>query len=59
MEEVMTNELVNMVGGKDNAGCALYLLEAGLVAMAGGMAFGPVGFGAVVGFLWTVPNPCR
>ena len=58
MEEVMTSELAEVVGGKDDAGCALYVLEAGLVAMVGIMAFGPAGAGFVIGFLAAVPNPC-
>jgi hypothetical protein len=59
MEMVNMRTTMNFVGGKDDAGCGLYLLEAGLAAVVGGMAFGPVGFGLVTGFLLTVSNPCK
>ena len=58
MEKMSINETRKVSAGKDIAGCGLYVLEAGLVAMVGGMAFGPLGFGMVLGFLATVPNPC-
>jgi hypothetical protein len=59
MKRVSLIKTKQLIGGKDDPGCGLYLLEAGLVAMVGGMAFGPVGFGMVLGFLAAVPNPCK
>jgi hypothetical protein len=59
MTKMSVAQLKQLSGGKDDAGCALYLLETGLVAIAGGMAFGPLGAGFVVGFLVSIPNPCN
>jgi len=59
MQKLNESQLRHITAGKDDPGCSLYLLETGLVAIAGGMAFGPVGVGLVVGFLVSVPNPCN
>ena len=59
MKKIEDSQLKEIKGGQDNAGCTLYLIETGLVAMIGGMAFGPVGAGLAVGFLVSVPNPCK
>jgi hypothetical protein len=59
MKKLSGSQLTELTGGKDDPGCSLYLLETGLVAMVGGMAFGPVGVGLVAGFLFSVPNPCN
>ena len=59
MKKLNCSQVKEYAAGKDDAGCALYVLESGLVAMAGGLAFGPVGFGMAVGFLFSVPNPCN
>ena len=45
-------------GGKDDLGCATYLISSGIVAGVAGMAFGPVGAFLVAGFLVGVNNPC-
>ena len=59
MKKVNFIKTKQLAGGKDDPGCGLYLLETGLAAMVAGMAFGPLGFGMVTGFLLTVSNPCN
>jgi len=59
MKKLTVSQLTKTTGGRDDPGCTLYIMETGLVAIAGGMAFGPVGIGLVVGFLFSVPNPCN
>ena len=59
MERIDISQTKCLTAGKDDPGCALFLLETGLVAMIGSMAFGPMGAGLVIGFLVTVPNPCN
>ena len=59
MKKIEVSQLKKIKGGQDDAGCVLYLMETGFVAIIGGMAFGPVGAGLAVGFLVSVPNPCK
>jgi hypothetical protein len=59
MQEMVPADMIKIKAGL-TLGCALYVLESGIVSGVAGMAFGPFGAGLAFGFLINIPgNPCQ
>jgi len=59
MKEMVSADMLHIKAGL-TLGCALYVLESGLVSGVAGMAFGPFGAGLAFGLMMNIPgNPCQ